>query len=340
MERRSDPAPRDVAVFGSCITRDSFNSRFNPGHKATYNCVLLQNQMSLISLMSEPVHEAWEPTRQMSEYDRWNVRTEFSKEFLSELVRLQPEYLVVDFFGDAHFGCVRLDDGRYITDNRWKVRRTDLYERLRDAERLERFNGRRDPDAYIEVWSDALERFASFVHADLPRTKVVVHHGHHTSWLSLPDQVLPVPLRDHRKSRRLHRIDIDAANALWRRLDALAVKALDATSIDLTGDVFPTYDAHPWGPFYVHYTPDYYQRFLAELHKIVTGAEGSASPHMVAEIELAARSTLERELATSQARLRQVEAQLPARGAGPARTSWRRALSRARRTRVFGSPRN
>ncbi|MBW9214115.1 hypothetical protein KV102_04605 [Mumia sp. zg.B53] len=346
MDRMPRVEPRTVAVFGSCITRDCFNSRFNPGYKDTYRCELLQNQMSLISLMSEPVLEEWQPTRAMSEYDLWNVRTEFSKEFLDRVVRLQPEYLIVDFFGDAHFGCVRLDDGRYVTDNRWKVRHTDLYDRLRVAGRLEQVKGREDPDRYFALWSEALDRFAAFVRDHLPRSKVVVHHGHHTAWLDLPDRTRPVPLRGrHRKERRLHKIDVEAANALWRRMDARAVEVLGAAAIDLTDEVFPTYDEHPWGPFYVHYPTDYYQRFLAELHKIVVADEGVASAQMVGEIERGARATLERDLRARSAQLDEAEERLVARKEEVARlrsrvarlerTPWRRAASRLRRTRAF-----
>ncbi|WP_370616465.1 DUF6270 domain-containing protein [Mumia qirimensis] len=346
MDRTSDAGPRTVAVFGSCITRDCFNSRFNPDYKDTYRCDLLQNQMSLLSLMSDPVLEAWQPTRVMSEYDLWNVRTEFSKEFLDKVVRLQPDYLVVDFFGDAHFGCVRLPDGRFLTDNRWKVRHTDLYRRLRDEGRLEQVRGRENPDAYFELWSQALDRFAEFVGEHLPRSRVVVHHGHHTGWLDLPDRPQPVPLRGRARSeRRLHKIDVDAANALWSRLDARAVEVLGAASIDLTGERFPTYDDHPWGPFYVHYPDDYYQRFLAELHKIVVANEGSASPRMVAEIESGTRSTLQRELRSRTAQRDEIDyrfgeleeeaARLRDRVARLERTPWRRAVSRLRRRRPF-----
>ncbi|MGH1563818.1 DUF6270 domain-containing protein [Mumia sp. DW29H23] len=346
MDRTSHAEPRTVAVFGSCITRDCFNSRFNPGYKETYRCELLQNQMSLLSLMSDPVLEEWEPTRVMSEYDLWNVRTEFSKEFLDEVVRLQPEYLIVDFFGDAHFGCVRLPDGRYVTDNRWKVRHTSIYERLHEAGQLEQVRGREDPDHYFALWSEALDRFAVFVREHLPSSKVIVHHGHHTGWLELPDESRPVPLSGvHRKARRLHRIDVEAANALWRRMDARAVEVLGAVSIDLTADVFPTYDEHPWGPFYVHYPADYYRRFLAELHKIVVADEGIASAQMVGEIETGARSTLERDLRARSVQLdeaeRRLEArdeeivQLRARVARLERTPWRRVASRLRRSRLF-----
>lgn len=335
------PDPRSVAVFGSCITRDNFNTRFNPTYKASYRCDLMQNQMSVISLVSDPVTEAWEPTKTMSDYDLWNVRTEFDKSFLAELVKTRPDYLLLDFFGDAHFGVVRLDDGRFLTDNRWKVHHTDLFRRLREEGRLTRLRGVDDPDAYFALWTEALDRFAALVRAALPETRVVVHHGHHTDELTVPDRARPVSLRKHRNNVR---INVEAANALWRRMDRYAVEAFGAASIDLTGESFPTYDEHPWGPFYVHYRRDYYHRFLAELHKIVLADGAEPTLQMVADIEHAAAETPALVLAAREAELAVVSARLAARKDEVARlrarvarlekTPVRRVASRLRRYRA------
>lgn len=42
-----------VAILGSCISRDNFNSLFNPQYKSYFECILFQHQTSMISLMSE-----------------------------------------------------------------------------------------------------------------------------------------------------------------------------------------------------------------------------------------------------------------------------------------------
>ena len=72
-------------------------------------------------------------------------------------------------------------------------------------------------------------------------------------------------------------------------------------SIDLRDLEAPSYAEHPWGPFYVHYTPDYYHRFLAELHKI--SLRHRLDPRTWAEVELieaASREPAERRLAVEQ----------------------------------------
>ncbi|WP_122816182.1 DUF6270 domain-containing protein [Nocardioides pantholopis] len=256
--------PPVVASMGSCITRDNFNTRFNPDYKRYFSCALHQNQSSLIALMSPPVDVGWEPMRELSDYDRANIDAELSRSFLREVVAVRPDYLVLDFFADIHFGCVAFDAGRWLTNNRWNIHHTDLYQRLRDEDRLARFDIAHHTDDYLALWQESLDRFLALVRAQLPETTVVLHRGHNTNRLRLPDRAETVSLRKH---RNLARLGVARANELWRELDDRAAPACDAV-IDLTDLPTATYDDHPWGPFYVHYEPAYYHRFLAELVRI------------------------------------------------------------------------
>lgn len=279
------PAPVEVSIFGSCITRDSFNSIFNPGYKDLYACSLHQNQMSMIALMSDPLEVAWQPTRTMSDYDRWNVETEFNHEFLDRVRDLQPAYLVLDFFGDVHFGVVRLDDGRYVTNNRWKVSHTDWYQEQQAAGTFTVVAHQDGADDYLELWAEAFDRFVTFVRTELPDTRLILHRGHNTNLLRLPDRPRPVRLQ---KNRKLARVNVPELNRMWARFDDYASRSVDAV-IDLTDPGYATFDDHPWGGFYVHYTMDYYHRFLGELHKIVLGdTYGDQVARMVAEVQGAA----------------------------------------------------
>jgi hypothetical protein len=257
--------PRSVAVFGSCTTRDSFNSRFNPDYRSRYDVRLAASQTSVITMMSPPVEAEFTPTREMSDYDLWNIRSDLSREFLPQLAELEPDYLLLDFFADIHFGVLRLRDGRFVTDNRWKTRQTDFYQDLVANDGFERLRILDDADRYFELWAEALARFAAHVAEHCPRTKVVVHCGFNTDELVPPGGSRPVPLRSYKSGVR---IDVPLANALWRRLDDHAVSTYGWDAIDLRDEGYLTCADHPWGPFYVHYTMDYYHRFLAELDLI------------------------------------------------------------------------
>jgi hypothetical protein len=280
-----DGEPRSVAVFGSCTTRDNFNSRFNPDYKLRYDVRLAASQTSVITMMSPPVDTDFTPTREMSDYDLWNIRSDLSREFLPQLADLRPDYLILDFFADIHFGVLRLGDGRFVTDNRWKLWHTDLYQDLQARNGFERLRIFDDPDGYLALWTEALARFAAYVEEHCPDTTVVVHRGFNTDQLVPPGSARPVPLRSYKKGVR---IDVPVANELWSRLDEHAVTTYGWDSIDLRDEGYVTHAEHPWGPFYVHYTMDYYPRFLAELDLI--DLRDSLDPDTRARVEAIAAS--------------------------------------------------
>jgi len=258
-------SPETVAVAGSCVTRDNFNSTFNPGYKKWFQVALSANQTSMIALMSPPIEAEWQPLKEISDYDRWNIDDDLTRKFLVDVVDLQPRFLILDWFGDVHFGVARLPDGRYFTDNRWKIQVTDFYRDRRDAGELTHVSHLEDPDGYFALWTEALERFAALMAEKCPQTRIVVHRGWNTDRVLVPGRARPIALRKHKK---LFPVDVPKANAFWARLDDHALSTYGWEEIDLRGLKAPTYAAHPWGPFYVHYTPDYYHRFLAELLKL------------------------------------------------------------------------
>ncbi|MCW2781079.1 MAG: hypothetical protein JWR35_1528 [Marmoricola sp.] len=295
--------PAVVAIAGSCTTRDNFNSRFNADYKRFYSCDLAANQTSIIAMMSPPVEPVFEPIGTMTDYDRWNVESDMSREFLPLVAELQPEYVILDFFGDIHFGVIRLDDGRYLTDNRWKLWRTDFYKEREAAGSFTRLRFQTDPEEYFALWCEAMDRFGGYLAEHCPNTRVIVHRGYNTNLTTAPGEPGPITLRQYKVSqgKSLSPLDVPLANALWARLDDYAIEKFGWASIDLRAEGYTSYAEHPWGVFYVHYTPDYYHRFLAELHKIHLSSRLSAADDdllaRISEIEAAAREHGEQQAA-------------------------------------------
>ncbi|WP_067437689.1 DUF6270 domain-containing protein [Nocardioides jensenii] len=257
--------PRVVAVMGSCITRDNFNSRFNPDYKAWFQVGATTNQSSMIALMSPPVDTPWEPLEPMKPYGLWNVASDLNREILDLIAENPPDLLILDFFGDVHFGVLRMADGRFVTNNRWRIHKTDLYQRLIDDERTEALSWQTDADAYFDLWTEAMDRFAAFVVENCPTTRVVVHCGFNATEVMRPN--LPIPGRLHPGNPAAQRTT-KRGNAFWRRLNDHARTTYGWDHIDLGAESYTTFKEHPWGPFDVHYTMDYYHRFLGELHRL------------------------------------------------------------------------
>jgi len=304
----AESVPESVAVAGSCLTRDNFSSRFNREWRDHYKIVASANQCSIISLMSPPIQALIEPHRPMQAYDLWNIRSDLAKEFLPALADTRPSLLVLDFQADVRFGVAQLPDGRYFTDHHWKTRQTDFYSQL-DREGELRFARPFDnPDDYFALWTEALDRFATYVAEASPLTRVVVHRGHHARRMAVPKRPRPVPLRGHEQFRH---VDVDAADAWWVRLDDHAVDVHGWEQIDLRDVAAPTYKRHPWGPGFLHFTSDYHHRFLAELNKI--SLRSRLDPdcmRRVEQVERAATRPWERrlaeEVAVAEARRRRI----------------------------------
>jgi hypothetical protein len=290
-----------VAVLGSCPSRDNFKSRFYPDYKRFFSCDLATNQTSVIALMSPPYDvDDFGPPADMSEYDRWNVRSDLSREFLGLLAEHRPDYLVLDAFADVHFGVVRLPDGRYLTNNRWKLHRTGLHRELTERGGLTPLDPRRHRSEYVALFRDALARFADHLRSTSPRTRVVVHRGWNTDRVLVPGRPRPMKLARYTSIAPL---DVALANEIWAELDDVCVTDHGWDAIDLRAERCPTSAEHPWGPFWVHYTPDYYHRFLAELHKIHLRhhPEDPQLLDRLAAIEAAAAEPARRELAVERA---------------------------------------
>ncbi|MGN6251185.1 MAG: DUF6270 domain-containing protein [Marmoricola sp.] len=333
-------SPSVVAVAGSCLTRDNFNSRFNPDYKRFFSCDLTANQMAMIALMSPPFDEVTDVGAPpgMPAYGLWNVRTELDRSFLQDVVATQPDYLILDFYGDVHFGVVQLDDGRYLTRNRWKLMKTGFWRHLDEGGRIRRrLDIFEDPDGYFAVWREALDRFAGHLAEHCPDTHVIVHRGWNTDEVAAPGHPLPIPLTRFKKIRRF---DVPRGNELWARLDDYCIATYGWDVIDLRPLRVPSTADHPWKAGRVHYAPDYYHRFLAELHKIHLRRTGTDADLLarIDAIEQAAAEPVTRERDAyreaydeQRRRARELDARLKRREASSPVLAARRWAGRVRR---------
>ena len=133
-----------VAVGGSCVTRDNFNSTFNPDWKSWFQ-VVAERQPDLDDRADVTAHRggvaaaAGDERLRPEEHRRRPDRGSSS----GDVAEQQPRYLILDWFGDVHFGVARLPDGRYFTENRWKVMHTDFYRDLPRGRRADQAEPRR-----------------------------------------------------------------------------------------------------------------------------------------------------------------------------------------------------
>lgn len=253
-----------VAVMGSCATRDNFNSKFNNEYKNYYDCILTQNQASLISIASLPTHYPEEKIGDIDDYSRWNIKTDLTKEFLTELKIEQPDFLIIDFFADIHFGCLKLGENQYITNNRWMLWKSDYYKEMKKNGNLNQLKIEIDTAQYFELWEKAADDFFEFLSKNVPNCKVIIHKARNVETYLINNRMETLST-----SGRVQKIDVAKMNYYWDKLDQYVIDKFNVSYIDLNNNNYSSFEEHPWGPFYVHYTLNYYQDFLNNLHKIL-----------------------------------------------------------------------
>lgn len=253
---------KKIAVLGSCVTRDIFNSKFNQGYKKYFDCILTQNQTSIISLMSNPIPLDETKIDNLNDYDIWNVRTEFTKEFISLLSENPPDYIIIDFFADIHFGVLKLNNEQYITNNRWKLWKTSFYNELQNKEVL-KFETHIDD--YIALWVSSIDKFFSYINNTLPSTKIIINKSKFVDYyLTSNDQ----KLQQLSESGKCAKVNVEQSNFIWEHLNNHILEEYNVEYLDMSKKEYVSFEDHPWGPFYVHYSLDYYSDALEELIKI------------------------------------------------------------------------
>jgi hypothetical protein len=252
-----------VAVIGSCVSRDMFNSNFIPNYKEYFDCILTQSHASFITLMSDPVPVDEYKIDNLLEHDVVNVVNEHNKKLIDKLRDLKPDVILIDFFADVHFGVIKLSDGMFLTNNRWKIYKTTYYNEIK---RYPVIQIDQNFDEFSLLWKKYVDKFFEFAASELPNVMVVLNHAKFIDKYVVKDSGNIELLSNSGKCKS---IDVNASNFYWELLSSYCINKYNVKHIDLTHNDYIAVEDHIWGPFYVHYCKDYYYDTMHELIKIV-----------------------------------------------------------------------
>ncbi|WP_436867810.1 accessory Sec system protein Asp2 [Mammaliicoccus sciuri] len=251
--------PIKVATIGSCVTRDNFNTKFNPHYKGFFDVIDHQNQTSFPSLMSEFVELNVTPEfLNKSKYVQSLLHKEFSKEFLLKLKNEKPEYILFDLDPDIKFGLLNVDKNKYITDNpNFKG-----IPELKDAKRINLLN---NYEEYIEVWKNYIELFFNFIKKEIPNCEIILVKARFSDEFSDGTSLTQL-----RKEKGVYAQDYEKMNEIWEYLDNYIISNFDVSTIDMTEEKYYLDKNHLWGQYYLHYEPKFYNVFLNKFLKIIS----------------------------------------------------------------------
>lgn len=121
----------NIGTWGSCCTRDVFNSKFIPNYKDKYKIIVDQQHISVISMMSSPVHLKTKNLEgNVSPFFKKVFKQDMKKDFFKRIEEAQPEYLLIDFYTDVRYGAAMLDNGKYITNKLWQYKKLSAYKEI------------------------------------------------------------------------------------------------------------------------------------------------------------------------------------------------------------------
>ncbi|PQD96190.1 hypothetical protein CYL18_06215 [Pradoshia eiseniae] len=251
-----------IATLGCCATRDNFNSQIVAKYKDYYSIITHQNQMSMISLAAEPISFNRSLIDKISPFDQQHFETELSKSFLDSMVINQPDYLILDFYGDVYYGAREIENS-YITNKRWLFSKTSLYKDLQEGNNLSIFN---DPDSYLNLWKEGIRFLFDFLENYVPGCRVILNCARFT------DKYIDSESGEQKlvsKTEGQHSIDIALYNKWWDVLDKYVIDHYKVRYIDFSNKTYFADQKHLWGLFYLHFENQFYQDFTHQLVSII-----------------------------------------------------------------------
>lgn len=254
-----------VAIIGSCVTRDNFNSKISPHWKEFWDLRASFYQSSIISLMSSPVAFDSDSFCDQDDHSRHITEEDFSKQFIDRIVTDKPAYLIVDLFADARFGVVSTGPS-WVTHNEWKLVSSIAYREFRSNRILSR---RRESSLFFELFAEKCVLLKEFLNSYCPETIVCLNVTRNVGF--------------HRglnaDGGRFSHDAVSDINRAWERLDNIFIDTLAPIVLStLDYDVQGASD-HPWGSGPVHYETAYYERF----HKRLRSALGLYSDYTLSQ---------------------------------------------------------
>lgn len=105
----------NIAVFGSCASRDNFYSGINPDYKKYFNCSISSQRGSIISLMQEPVSFKNQdiqilPENRVNKAGTQFINQDLTKNFLAEVKKFKPDYILIDNYFEVIFGIIKYEN--------------------------------------------------------------------------------------------------------------------------------------------------------------------------------------------------------------------------------------
>lgn len=245
-----------LSILGSCVSEDWVHYR--DVNATQFELPERRQHSSLISVCAQPVEVPADLGQGLTEWEAQQLRTDLDKSFLPHLAEIRPDGLIIDLAIDALRG-VALFDGKLIT-NSFMFQKSRLFENFDERNA---HSALREPVAYARVLASAARQFHAFMTSELPQCRVILHKCRYA--LAYRDKAgvilrFPDDLRD----------SYQQANRSMDEMERVIESEIACDTVAIADETLLADQKHVWGLGGMHLERSYYNRFQAELDRIMT----------------------------------------------------------------------
>ena len=256
----------NIAVFGSCASRDNFYSGINPDYKKYFNCSISSQRGSIISLMQEPVPFKNQDIQILPENRVNKAGTQdLTKNFLAEVKKFKPDYILIDNYFEVIFGIIKYENC-FITNNYWDLPKTKFHTEIKPYTKINMYN---NPNTYLKLYKENMDLFLDYIQKESSNSQIILNPVRLGYKILKDDNKIENSVRDTfapaliSKGYSLNDTDEnhlrEALDILKKQKDVITLKIKKERILD---------ENHEWGLGQVHYTQPYYLNILNQLKQI------------------------------------------------------------------------
>lgn len=252
---------KNIAIYGSCISKDPFTTAFNKNYKQKYNCLITDQKHSFISTMQEKeVFNKDElkiyPNNASNRYLSRCIKDDLEKSFIDLMLNNKIDYLILDVNFEVQKGVICFNGNKYLT-NITRFDTTKHFSKLKDVKYISILE---NPNLYFNLWKEYCNKFFDFLKTYCPETKIVLAEVRALDVIQRKDGSLYIEDKytDH----------IKISNIYYKLLEDYIKQNFEVRVINFNKD-FVINENHRWRKFYVHYDDSYYSNFINKMDQIV-----------------------------------------------------------------------
>ena len=246
-----------IGVFGSCPTRDIFNSSINKNYKDYFTINLSYVNNSIISNMQKPVPydkqsiKILPDNKENQSYSSF-IEKDLDKLFFDRLSRADIEYLLIDNGLEVKWGLVEFDD--HIFFNYPRYDKTEFFKNIPEKRFI---TIQENTNEFMKLFKESYTKFFDKISDEYPDITVILNPVREAWRVQNSDGSITENLEFKNRTD----------NNYLPLLDSYIAKKFDVEILEYDRDVLLD-ENHQWGLGPKHYVKEYYEDYTRQICQI------------------------------------------------------------------------